>query len=294
MGETIKEQDVDQEVKEVVEQEPSTSQKDSDYINDRVKGAIEALLFVSERPLSLDQLRSILKTVGGMEIKVAIRDLQQDYETRSAGLTILELAGGYQMLSNSIYATYIKDFFKTKHKERLSKPALESLAIIAYKQPVTRADIEIIRGVNSDGVAGSLLSKDLIKVVGRKDVPGKPFMYGTTKQFLQYFGLKSLSDLPKLEEFPSLMEAEDNQEYLETDALNPTENTQTEDVQEEAVASVELIEDIEPKRDEQKEASDSQEEAQENPVVTKAAEFLQEAEGSYDDTEEKKEDNESN
>jgi len=102
----------------------------------------------------------------------------------------------------------VRDFYKTKHKEKLSKPALETLAIVAYKQPVSRAEIELIRGVNSDGVVVHLIEKELIKIVGRKDIPGRPFLYGTTKQFLEYFGLKSLDDLPKLEEFPDLQPSE--------------------------------------------------------------------------------------
>ena len=108
------------------------------------------------------------------------------------------------MLSNSHAAAYIREFYKTKTKEKLSRPALESLAIIAYKQPVGRAEVEIIRGVNSDGTIAHLLNKGLIKITGRKEVPGRPFLYGTTKEFLEYFGLKSLEDMPKMEEFTQL------------------------------------------------------------------------------------------
>ncbi len=171
---------------------------------DYIKGVIEAILFVSERPVALDELKKALETVGAAEIKSYIQALQQEQEQRKSGMTIVEIAEGYQMLSNPTYAAYLHNFYKTKHKEKLSKPALETIAIVAYKQPVTRADIEVIRGVNSDGVVAHLLNKELIKVVGRKDIPGKPFLYGTTKQFLEYFGLKSLSDLPRLEEFPTL------------------------------------------------------------------------------------------
>lgn len=108
------------------------------------------------------------------------------------------------MLSNSHAAGYIREFYKTKTKEKLSRPALESLAIIAYKQPVGRAEVEIIRGVNSDGTIAHLLNKGLIRITGRKEVPGRPFLYGTTKEFLEYFGLKSLEDMPKIEEFNQL------------------------------------------------------------------------------------------
>ncbi|MBF0532769.1 MAG: SMC-Scp complex subunit ScpB [Candidatus Omnitrophica bacterium] len=170
-----------------------------------VRGAIESLLFVSERPVLLDEIKKVLNTVTVPEVKKIIADLTAEYSGRKAGMSIVEIAGGYQMLTNPQYVSYIRDFYKTKHKEKLSKPALESLAIVAYKQPVTRADIELIRGVNSDGVMTHLLDKELIKMVGRKDVPGKPYLYGTTKQFLEYFGLRSLEDLPKLEEFVDML-----------------------------------------------------------------------------------------
>ena len=171
---------------------------------EHVKGVIEALLFVNEKPVVFQQIKEILDGVSADEIKAAVADLQQDYENRKSGIAIVEIAEGYQMLSNSAYASYIRSFYKTRHKEKLSKPALETLAIIAYKQPVTRNDIELIRGVNSDGVMVHLLSKELIKAVGRKDVAGRPYLYGTTKLFLEYFGLKSLTDMPRLESIAAL------------------------------------------------------------------------------------------
>jgi segregation and condensation protein B len=169
-----------------------------------IQGVIEALLFTSEKAVTLEQIKNVLEAVSLEDIHQAIQGLQKIYEDRQSGITIMEIAGGYQMLSNSKYANYIRTFYKTKHKEKLSKPALETLAIVAYKQPVTRADIEVIRGVNSDGVVISLIEKELLKIVGRKDIAGRPFLYGTTKQFLEYFGLKSLAGLPKLEDFKKL------------------------------------------------------------------------------------------
>jgi len=193
-------------MKEII-MENSPEQQDINDADDQlrhIKGVVEALLFVNEKPVTLEQIKKVLETVKGAEIKKAIEALQADYDAKESGIMIIEIAGGYQMLSNPVYASYLRSFYKTKHKEKLSKPALESMAIIAYKQPVTRADIELIRGVNSDGVVAHLLNKDLIKLSGRKDVPGRPFVYGTTKQFLEYFGLKSLEDLPTLEEFAAL------------------------------------------------------------------------------------------
>ena len=168
------------------------------------KSAIEAILFVSEKPVVLDQLKEVFPELKPSQIHDLIKQLQEEYVNREAGMVVVEIAGGFQMLSNSHAAAYIREFYKTKTKEKLSKPALESLAIIAYKQPVGRAEVEVIRGVNSDGTIAHLLNKGLIKITGRKEVPGRPFLYGTTKEFLEYFGLKSLEDLPKIEEFTQL------------------------------------------------------------------------------------------
>lgn len=170
-----------------------------------LKAALEALLFVSEKPITMDQFKDAISGVSAVEIKQALHDLCLEYQQGIKGIMIVEIAGGWQMLSHSSFAGYIRDFYKTRHKEKLSRPALEALAIIAYKQPVSRTDVEVLRGVNSDGVVMHLLNKGLIKIVGRKEVPGRPYVYGTTQQFLEYFGLKALQDLPKLEDFPSLM-----------------------------------------------------------------------------------------
>jgi len=182
--------------------------------NDYVKSVTEALLFISEKPLGLDQIKSVLESAGGAEIKRAIKELMEEYQTQGRGMSIVEIAGGYQMLSNPSYASYIRSFFKTRVKEKLSRPSLEALAIVAYKQPVCRNDIEVIRGVNSDGVVVNLEEKGLIKIVGRKDVPGRPYLYGTTKLFLEYFGLKSLNDLPALEDFSGLVAERSEGEVL--------------------------------------------------------------------------------
>lgn len=169
-----------------------------------MKGIIETLLFISEKPVTVDQLKGLVEGIQPRDIKQLIEQLTQEHQERQSGMIIAEIAGGYQMLSNPRYAEAVRSFYKTRHKEKLSRPALETLAIIAYKQPISRADIELIRGVNSDGVTAHLLEKELIKIVGRKDIPGRPYLYGTTKEFLEYFGLKSLEDLPKMEDFSKL------------------------------------------------------------------------------------------
>ena len=170
-----------------------------------IKSVIESILFISEKPVPLENLKEVVGSVGATEIRRQIQELMQEYEDHKRGMIIREIAGGYQMLSNPLYASHVRSFFKKHVKEKLSRPALETLSIIAYKQPVTRGDIELIRGVNSDGVTELLVNKGLIKIVGRKDIPGRPYLFGTTKLFLEYFGLKSLQDMPRLEEVPGLL-----------------------------------------------------------------------------------------
>lgn len=175
-----------------------------------IKSIIESLLFVNEKPMEVSKLASLLE-VSHREIENYIEDLKRDYENRQAGICIVKVGGGYQMCSSPFNEEFVKKMVMEKNKQRLSVAALETLAIIAYKQPVTKMEIESIRGVNVDGVIKLLLERDLIKITGRKDVPGRPFLYSTTKKFLEHFGLNSLEDLPKLEEdgFYALREVEE-------------------------------------------------------------------------------------
>lgn len=166
-----------------------------------IKAAIEALLFISEKSLLIDQIKGVFENLEPTKIREVILELQNDYENSTRGLRITEVAGGFQIVTSLEVADTLKKFYKLRDAARLSKSALETLAIIAYKQPVTRLDIESLRGVNVDGVMRSLLEKNLIRITGRKDVIGRPFVYGTTRQFLEYFGLASLGDLPKIEDF---------------------------------------------------------------------------------------------
>ncbi|OGX53083.1 MAG: SMC-Scp complex subunit ScpB [Omnitrophica WOR_2 bacterium RIFOXYB2_FULL_45_11] len=168
------------------------------------KSAVEALLFISEKPLLLEQIKTALEGLDTPKIREIILGLKNEYENGSRGLRIEEVAGGFRMVTSPDTALVLKKFYKQRDAQRLSTQALETLAIIAYKQPVTRLDIESLRGVNVDGVVKTLLEKNLIRIAGKKDIIGRPFVYGTTRQFLEYFGLKSLDDLPKLEEFTPL------------------------------------------------------------------------------------------
>ena len=169
-----------------------------------LKSVVEALLFASEKPLSLEQMRNALDNLEATEIRKILEGLKAEYEQSNRGIRLAEIAGGFQMITAPGYAAFLKKLFKGRRVERLSRPALETLAIIAYKQPLTKLEIESLRNVNADGVMKNLLDKNLVRISGRKKAPGRPFVYGTTRQFLEYFGLKSLEELPKLEELSNL------------------------------------------------------------------------------------------
>jgi segregation and condensation protein B len=163
------------------------------------KSLIEAMLFVSGEPVTLAVLKNITE-IPEAELTQLLGELAEEYRERNGGLLIIEIAGGYQVVTHPSYASWIKKFKSTSTSNKLSMAALESLAIIAYNQPIIKAELEHIRGVNSDGVMKTLLDRRLIKIMGRKEVPGKPLLYGTTREFLQYFGLKDLTDLPTIKE----------------------------------------------------------------------------------------------
>ena len=167
---------------------------------DQAKRIIEALLFVSDKPVSIDALKDVLKEVDPTEIRAFVEELNGEYSTQGRSFSIKEIAGGFQMLTDPLFSRWISALYK-RPPDRLSGPSLETLAIVAYRQPITRADIEAIRGVNIDGVVKTLEDRNLIKTKGRVDGPGRPILYGTTNEFLQHFGLKSLEELPKLKEF---------------------------------------------------------------------------------------------
>lgn len=164
------------------------------------KAVLEVLLFLSGEPIMLSSIKDVTE-LPESEIKRLMDELIAQYKERNTGLLIVEIANGYQMVTNPEYAEWVRKFKNIHMSSRLSLPALETLAIIAYKQPIIRAEIEQLRGVNSDSAIRTLLEKRLIKVMGRKEALGRPFLYGTTKEFLHYFGLKDLTELPTLKDF---------------------------------------------------------------------------------------------
>lgn len=189
-----------------------------------IKGIVEALLYVSGEPISIERIKNVLEEVEKGKIREIVWELQHEYDMRLSGLRIAEVAGGFQIATRPEVAVWIKKLKKVKQSARLSKPSLETLAIIAYRQPVVKAEIEDIRGVDSTGVIKGLLDKHLIKIIGRKDVPGRPILYATTREFLQYFGLRDLSDLPTLKEFNELVEQQEIATESPTPLLQEIEN----------------------------------------------------------------------
>ena len=171
----------------------------------QVKEIIEALLFSSERPLTLAQIKEVLEEIDIQDIKKQITQLRNDYINTGRSFNISEIAGGYQISTDPKYARWLEKLYRKSHSAKLSRPSLETLAIIAYRQPITRLEIEDIRGVNVDGVLKTLLERSLVRISGRKAIAGRPFLYSTTRQFLEFFALQSLNDLPKLEEFGELV-----------------------------------------------------------------------------------------
>jgi segregation and condensation protein B len=175
---------------------------------------IEALLFSSDSPLSVKKIKSILENKSTKEITNAIKKLREKYEKNGSALMIDQVAEGYQIFTRSEFEEYVIQLFTTRSASRLTKKALETLAIIAYKQPVTKVEMETIRGVNVDGVVRTLLERNLITIKGREKAPGNPLLYGTTGYFLEYFGLKDLNALPKLKELDELLK--EDEKFLES------------------------------------------------------------------------------
>lgn len=173
-----------------------------------LQGILEALLFVSAEPLPLVRLVAAIGTVSKGEVEEALHHLGRALDQEGRGVRLVAVAGGYRLVTKQDYASWVKRLDKVKTAAKLSRSALESLAIIAYKQPLVRGEIEEIRGVETSGVLRTLLERKLVRIVGRKEVPGRPIMYGTTKFFLEHFGLSDLSQLPPLREFKELGEAE--------------------------------------------------------------------------------------
>ena len=200
----------------------------AEAINAReLKAILEAVLFVSPEPVPVARLMSIVGTVSKAEVVQALGILTHDLDQDGRGIQLVQVAGGYRLVTKQEYGPWLKRMDKAKAAQKLSRSALESLAIIAYKQPLVRSEIEEIRGVETSGVLRTLCERKLVRIVGRKDVPGRPIMYGTTKFFLEHFGLQDLSQLPPLREFKELGESEQALLPIEEESLEMVETSET-------------------------------------------------------------------
>ena len=174
----------------------------------RLTQIVEALLFASDAPLSAGDISLIDERLDEETVEAVVQQLREEYESQERAFTIYEIAGGYQLLTRPEFAPYLERFDTVPQQTRLSSPALEVLAVIAYRQPIGRNEIEEIRGVGSSGVLKTLQDRNLIDVVGRSEGLGRPLLYGTTPKFLEHFGFRSLEDLPRPEDLPVILRAQ--------------------------------------------------------------------------------------
>jgi len=186
----------------------------------RLKSILESLLFAAGEPVSIARIAAVLEAVPKAEIQSALTALGAEYAANNRGLAIEEVAGGYQLRTPREHAQYVRRMLAAR-PPRLSRPLLETVAIIAYRQPITRPEIEQLRGVDTGGVLETLLERRLIKIAGRKEAPGRPMMYATTPEFLTVFSLKDLESLPDLKEFQEIERAVDQAE------IGPVESIET-------------------------------------------------------------------
>jgi segregation and condensation protein B len=197
---------------------------------DELKSIVENVLLAADQPVNAAELEKIfLNTAEKNDLQLILEELKEEYQSRN--LQILEVADGYQLCTRHEFNEWIRKFLKLDRSSRLSQPSLDTLSIIAYKQPLTRQEVDDIRGVDSSGVVKTLLEKKVIGPAGRKKVPGRPIMYRTTQKFLEYFGLKDLSDLPTLEDLKEELEGDDPplQSQIEFANADASESVVTED-----------------------------------------------------------------
>jgi segregation and condensation protein B len=196
-------------------------------MNSELSSIIESLIFSADAAISTDRICDVLTEFERDDIKVALKELLNFYQEREGGFELAEVAGGWQFRTRPAFHGYITRHVKTR-TTKFSQSALETLAIIAYRQPITRAEVEHLRGVDCGGVVKSLLEKRLVRILGKKDIPGRPLIYGTSKEFLEIFGLKDLKSLPTLKEIQALdaVPQYERQEelQLEPDKAVPVEN----------------------------------------------------------------------
>jgi segregation and condensation protein B len=184
---------------------------------------LEAVLFASDAPIETGKLIELVGDISEQDLTELIAALNQNYEATGRTFRIVEVAGGFQFETLSQYGPFVEKLFHTRSRPKLSRASLETLAIVAYKQPITRAEIDALRGVDSDTPLRTLVNRDLIEIKGRSDAVGKPLLYGTTTEFLRYFGLKDIQDLPGADELASMFDGTEVQSTTpEQLSLSPT------------------------------------------------------------------------
>ncbi len=193
------------------------------FDTDNLESAIEALVIASPEPLPATKIAALSDDVTPSRVKTAVAALNERYASIGASFRIREIAGGYQFYVIQEFVGYVEELFARRRKMRLTRAALETLSICAYKQPVTRAEIEQIRGVAADGVVNSLLEKGMIRIVGRADTVGRPLQYGTTDEFLKFFGLNKVTDLPRMSEIEELIADQESKNQTELGLSEPPE-----------------------------------------------------------------------
>ena len=205
-----------------------------------LKSIVEALIFASPDPVSLKVLVKTIDSEPPEHVEEALASVCQEWKTRLGGLQLVEVAGGYQIVTKPELHEWVRRLFHEHSKQRLSIPALETLAVVAYRQPVTGPEITEIRGVNTSGVLGTLVERRLVKVVGRRAVIGRPFLYATTREFLDRFGLNDLGDLPKVEDMAEalgmdvpnmLTEAYPTEEILPFETESPSADSESDEAE---------------------------------------------------------------
>jgi len=189
---------------------------------ERLKAILESLLFAASEPVALAQLVTVLETVARDDVKTALGEMAVAYAASARGIVLEEVAGGYQLRTPKEHASYVRKLLAAK-PPRLSRPLLETVAIVAYRQPITRPEIEQLRGVDCGGVLDTLVERRLIKIAGRKEAPGRPIMYTTTTDFLELFGLKDLEGLPDLEELRLIETPREQPLFANEDRSEPTD-----------------------------------------------------------------------
>lgn len=170
-----------------------------------IKRIVEALIFASDSPVTENRIKNIVEELSVSQIQEIVEELNAEYEERKSAFQITRIGGGYQFVTRPQFSKYIKKYYKGRSRSRLSRAGLEALAIIAFKQPISRPEIDAIRGVNSDGVVRTLLERNLIYISGRSENIGRPLLYSTSAEFLQYFGINDVSELPKPKEIEDLL-----------------------------------------------------------------------------------------